>query len=284
MEWIERLNNAVNYIEEHLSDEIDYEQAAKIACCSVFHFQRMFSYIANVPLSEYIRLRRMAMAAVDLQSGEEKVIDVAIKYGYDSPTAFTRAFSNVHGITPSQAKADGVTLKAYPPVSFKITIKGAAEMNYRIEKKNAFRIIGVAEPLAQDIEKNFEVVPQMWQKIAMDGTLEKIAAMINKEPMGVLGVSVCIEKEEWRYFIAVASDQPLEEPFEEYTVPAATWAIFRGEGTMPASIQELEKRIVTEWLPTSGYEYANAPDIELYLNAEPKNAKFEIWIPVTKKL
>ena len=270
MEWIERLNNAVNYIEEHLSDEIDYEQAAKIACCSVFHFQRMFSYIANVPLSEYIRLRRMAMAAVDLQSGEEKVIDVAIKYGYDSPTAFTRTFSNVHGITPSQAKADGVTLKAYPPVSFKITIKGAAEMNYRIEKKNAFRIIGVAEPLAQDIEKNFEVVPKMWQKISMDGTLKQIVDMMDKEPMGVLGVSVCNEKEDWRYFIAVASDQPLEESFEEYTVPAATWAIFSGEGTMPGSIQELEKRIVTEWLPTSGYEYAKAPDIELYLNAEPQ--------------
>ncbi len=284
MEWIERLNNAVNYIEEHISDEIDYDQAAKIACCSVFHFQRMFSYIANVPLSEYIRLRRMARAAVDLQSGEEKVIDVAIKYGYDSPTAFTRAFSNVHGITPSQAKANGVTLKAYPPISFKITIKGAAEMNYRIEKKNAFRIMGVSEPLDQDIEKNFEVVPQMWQKIAMDGTLEKIVAMMGTEPMGVLGVSACNEKEDWRYYIAVASDKPIEEPFEEYTVPAATWAVFYGEGTMPGSIQELEKRIVTEWLPTSGYEYANAPDIELYLNAEPKNAKFEIWIPVTKKL
>lgn len=283
MEWIERLNSAVNYIEEHLSEEIDYEQIAKISCCSAFHFQRMFSYIANVPLSEYIRRRRMAMAAVDLQSSEGKVIDIALKYGYDSPTAFNRAFQNVHGVTPSQAKLNGVTLKAFPPISFKITIKGAAEMNYRVEKKDAFRIIGVAESLHQEVEKNFEIVPQMWQKAAMNGTVEKLASMMDSEPMGVLGVSACNEQDNWRYFIAVASDKPADEPFEAYTVPAATWAIFYGEGTMPNSIQELEKRIVAEWLPTSGYEYANAPDIEVYLNADPQNAKFEVWIPVIKK-
>ncbi|WP_206459130.1 AraC family transcriptional regulator [Anaerovorax sp. IOR16] len=283
MEWIERLNGAVSYIEEHLTDHIDYDQAAKIACCSVYHFQRMFSYIADVSLSEYIRRRRMTMAAVDLQSGEDKVVDVAIKFGYDSPTAFNRAFQSVHGVAPSQAKKEGVTLKAFPPISFKITIKGEVEMNYRIEKKEAFRIVGVSEPLYREVEKNFEIVPQMWQRIAMNGTIEKLVSMVDGQPGGVLGVSLCNEQEDWKYYIAVTSNKVIDDSLEEYTVPAATWAIFSGEGPMPHSIQEMEKRIITEWFPTSGYEYGNAPDIEVYLNADPQNAKFEIWVPVIKK-
>ncbi|WP_406241807.1 effector binding domain-containing protein [Tissierella carlieri] len=283
MEWIERLNSAISYIEEHLEDEVNYEQIAKIACCSTFHFQRMFSYIANVPLGEYIRRRRMTMAAVDLQNSNDKVIDIALRYGYNSPTAFNRAFQSVHGITPSQARVKGALIKAFPPISFKITIKGDVEMNYRIEQRDSFRIIGVAQPLYKEIEKNFEIVPQMWQRVAENGTVEKLVSMMNSEPMGVLGVSACNEEENWKYYIAVASDKPIDKEFEEYIVPALTWAIFYGEGTMPYSIQELEKRIVTEWLPTSGYEYANGPDIEVYLSPDPQDAKFEVWIPVIKK-
>jgi len=283
MEWIGRLNSAINYIEEHLEDEINYEQVAKIACCSTFHFQRMFSYMANVPLAEYIRRRRMTMAAVDLQKSNEKVIDIASKYGYNSPTAFNRAFQSIHGITPSEAKIKGALVKAFPPISFKIMIKGDVEMNYKIEQKDSFRIVGVAQSLHKEIEKNFELVPQMWQKAVENGIVEKLVSMMNSEPMGVLGVSACNEEEEWKYYIAVASDRAIDKEFEEYIVPESTWAIFYGEGPMPHSIQELEKRIVTEWLPTSGYEYANAPDIEVYLSPDPQNAKFEVWIPVVKK-
>ncbi|WP_042678406.1 AraC family transcriptional regulator [Anaerosalibacter massiliensis] len=283
MEWIERLNSVINYIEEHLEDEINYEQLAKIACCSTYHFQRMFSYMANVPLAEYIRRRRMTMAAVDLQNSNEKVIDIALKYGYNSPTAFNRAFKNIHGITPSEAKTKGALIKAFPLISFKITIKEDVEMNYKIEKKDSFKIIGVAQPLYKEIEKNFKIVPQMWQKVATNGTVEKLVSMMNTELKGILGVSACNEEDEWRYYIGVASDKPIDEGFEEYIVPELTWAIFYGEGSMPHSIQELEKRIVAEWLPTSGYEYANGPDIELYLSPDPQNAKFEVWIPVVKK-
>ncbi|GMQ62076.1 AraC family transcriptional regulator [Vallitalea maricola] len=282
MEWIERLNKAINYIEEHIVEEINYEKVAKVACCTTYHFQRMFAYMANVPLSEYIRRRRMSLAAVELQDSEKKIIDVALKYGYTSPTAFNRAFQNIHGVAPSLVKEGGIVLRAYPPISFKITIKGADEMNYRIEKKEAFRIIGVAQPLHKEIEKNFEIVPQMWQKAAIDGTIPKLAAMMDGQPSGLLGVSACNDEEEWKYFIAVASTRPINDTLEEYIVPASTWAVFSGGGTNQ-SIQELEQRIVTEWLPTSGYEYANAPDIEVYLNADSQNAKYEVWIPVEKK-
>lgn len=284
MEWIERLNKAINYIEENITKEIEYEQVAKIACCSTYHFQRMFAYMADVPLSEYIRRRRMSLAAVELQNDDKKIIDVALKYGYSSPTAFNRAFKSIHGVAPSVIKKGEITtLKAFPPISFKISIKGAEEMNYRIEKKEAFRIVGVSQPLHTELEKNFEIVPQMWQKVALDGTLQKLISMMDSQPQGVLGISICNNSEEWKYCISVSSTKSIDNTLEEYIVPAFTWAIFSGEGQCPQAMQELEKRIITEWLPTSGYEYDNGPDIELYLNPDPQNAKFEVWIPVVKK-
>ena len=152
-------------------------------------------------------------------------------------------------------------------------------MEYRIETKGAFRIVGVSVPLDKDIEKNFAVIPQKWQEISMDGTLQKLIGMM--ETPGVLGVSICNHTEPWRYYIAVSTSQD-QNDLEEYTVPAATWAVFSGAGTNQ-SIQELERRIVTEWLPTSGYEYGNAPDVEVYLNPDPQNAQYEVWIPVMKK-
>ena len=279
MDWIDRLNDTIAYIEEHLTEKIDYEQLGQIACCSSYHFQRMFAYMAGVPLSEYIRRRRMSLAVVDLQGKGTQVIDVAEKYGYSSPTAFNRAFQSIHGVAPSALKSGGVTVKTFPPIKFQITIKGAEEMEYRIETKEAFRIVGVSVPLDKDIEKNFAVIPQKWQEVSMDGTLQKLIGMMDTP--GVLGVSTCNDEEAWRYYIAVATSRD-QDGLEEYIVPAATWAIFSGAGANQ-SIQELERRIATEWLPTSGYEYGNAPDIEVYLNPDPQNAQYEVWIPVIKK-
>ncbi len=281
MEWIDRLNEAINYMEEHLTDAVDYEQLGRIAGCSSYHFQRMFTYMAGLPLSEYLRRRKMSLAAVDLREKDAKIIDVAEKYGYQSPTAFNRAFQSVHGIAPSAVKNEGVSVKSFPPVSFKIIIKGVEEMNYRIETRESFRIVGVSVPLNKDIEQNFAVIPSKWQEISENGTLQKLIGMMDTPPMGVLGVSTCNDTEPWRYYIAVSSSQE-SDGFEEYTVPAAVWAVFPGEGTNQ-SIQELERRIVTEWLPTSGYEYGNAPDVEVYISPDPQNAKYEVWIPVVKK-
>ena len=263
MEWVDRFNDAIAYLEEHLTEKIDYEQLGRLTCCSSYHFQRMFTYLAGVPLAEYIRRRRMSLAAADLQSKGLSVIEAAGKYGYGSPTAFNRAFRSVHGVAPSALKREGVAVKTFPPIQFKITVKGAEEMEYRIETKKEFRIVGVSVPLEKDIEKNFAVIPQKWQQIAADGTLQKLIGLMDMP--GVLGVSTCNDAEPWRYYIAVATAQPRGE-LEEYTVPAATWAIFPGTGSNQ-SIQELERRIVTEWLPTSGYE----------------NAQYEVWIPVIKK-
>ncbi len=281
MEWIERLNKTISYIEEHLTEDISYDALARIACCSTYHFQRMFAYMAGIPLSEYIRRRRMSLAAIDLQSGKEKIIDIGMKYGYASPTAFNRAFQSVHGIAPSMAKKEGTLMKSYPPISFKITVKGVDELNYRIEVKDSFRIVGVSCPLDKEIENNFIAVPQMWQNAAMNGTFEKITPLMNQQPMGVLGISVCNDNEEWRYFIAVSSSLDTDNSLDEYIVPACTWAIFNGSGTN-ISIQELEQRIITEWLPTSGFEMDNGPDIEVYQNPDPNNMQYEVWVPIKK--
>lgn len=154
-------------------------------------------------------------------------------------------------------------------------------MDYRIEKKEAFRVVGISRPLVKEFEENFKVLPNMWQKAIADGTIQKLVALMEDELMGVLGVSICDDAEEWRYFIAVASTKEIDGNLEEYTVPAATWAVFSGEGT-GVSIQELVKRIGTEWLPNSGYEYDNAPELEVYFNDDPQNTKYEIWVPIRK--
>jgi AraC family transcriptional regulator len=285
MEWLERLNESVSYIEAHLTDEIDLDRVARIACCSTFHFQRMFSYIADVPLAEYIRRRKMTLAAFDLQSGNEKIIDIALKYGYDSPTSFNRAFQSIHGIAPSAAKSKGVKLKAFPSISFKLSIKGDTEMNYRIETKEAFKIVGVKEHYAMAVEECFESVPLFWQKSAQSGIISDLCTLMNKEPYGILGVSTCMDGQEFDYYIAVATDKQTPDSMAEYIVPECTWAVFESIGAMPTAIQELQKRILTEWLPTSGYEYANAPDIEVYFegNQQADDYKCEVWLPITKK-
>lgn len=276
MEWIERLNRAVEYLEEHL-EEPDPREAAKIACCSPYHFQRMFGLLAGVPLSEYLRRRKMSRAAADLQGGE-RIVDAAVKYGYSSPTAFNRAFQAVHGLPPSAAKTPGAVLKSYPPLRFAITVQGVEKMEYRIEKRDAFRIVGVSAPLGKDMEESFQYVPQLWGRAAADGTIPRLAALMDGEPRGMLGV--CDGLDSSKYYIAVASSAPAGEGLEEYTVPAFTWAVFPGKGDTAATIQELERRVVTEWLPTSGYEYAEGPDVEVYL--DPECTRFEVWIPVAK--
>jgi AraC family transcriptional regulator len=284
MEWISKLNEALTYIEDNLDNEISYDKAAQIACCSTFHFQRMFSYIAEVPLSEYIRRRRITLAAFDLQCKDEKIIDIALKYGYESPTAFNRAFRNIHGISPSAARKQGTSLKAFPRISFKMIIKGEVEMNYKIEKKDSFKIVGVKEHYVMNIEECFEKVPQFWQKTIHSGIIPEILAQINREPYGLLGVSTCMDGQDLDYYIAAATTKDTPENMEDYIVPEGTWAIFECVGAMPKAIQTLQKRIITEWLPTSGYEYANAPDIEVYFDGDQQseNYRCEVWLPIKK--
>ena len=151
MEWIDRFNQAIDYIEEHLITEINYEELAKITNCSRYHFQKIFLYMTSISLNEYIRKRRMSLAAVDLQDLKMRIVDIAFKYGYESPTAFNRAFQSIHGIAPSTLRKEGIELVAFPPLHFSFSIQGLEELHFRIENKQSFQIIGKSFPLNKEL-------------------------------------------------------------------------------------------------------------------------------------
>ena len=278
MDWLKNWNEAMGYLEERLDGEIRLQELGQLAGCSAYHFQRMFSYLAGIPLGEYIRRRRMTRAAADLQNGK-KVLDTALRYGYDSPTAFNRAFKAVHGVPPSQAKQAGVKLKAFPRICFKFVLKGADEMEYQIVKREAFRIVGFRTRIPSDLDESFQAVPAFWAEIGP--RLAELFPLMNGEPKGILGVCTCQEPN--YYYIAVASSAPVPEGMNECVVPAASWAVFTGSGPLPEAMQSLQQRIITEYLPDSGFELDNAPDIEVYLNQPGEESRFQVWLPVIQR-
>ena len=283
MDWVNRLNDSLKYIEDNLEQKISFDYAAKLACCSTYHYQRMFSFMSDISLSEYIRNRRLTLAAIDLQKGDSKVIEVSLKYGYSSPTAFTRAFVSLHEITPSQAKESGAKLKLYPPISFNISIKGGVVMDYRIEDKKGFRLVGKKETVSLIDGYNFKRIPSMWDEVIKNGDCQKILSLSNAYPPGLMGACAnCIDNE-LDYYIASSSDKELPEGMNELIVPPSTWAVFECRGM--ASIQPIWKKIYTDWFPTSGYEHSGGAEIEWYSDGDTSDKDYltEIWIPIIKK-
>jgi AraC family transcriptional regulator len=287
-DWIRKMNNAVAYIESNLDGTIDYNEAAKIACCSIYHFQRFFSFIAEVPLSEYIRRRRLTLAAFELQNNNVRVIDVALKYGYESPEAFARAFKGIHGVAPTAARDKGSQLKAYPCMVFHISIKGDAEMNYRIEKKEAFGFFGVDTEISTVDNQNYVSIPKFWETCRLDGTITRIrkAGILNENTPLHAAMYNCTDTSH-AYMIGhfvPASGAP--EGFNTLTVPASTWAVFPTEElSMAEAAQQaaiMWKSIFTEWFATSGYELANTPELELHYKKCNDKYVTEIWIPIEK--
>lgn len=285
MEWIKRMGFAIEYIEENLDREISYAEAARIACCSTYYFQRIFSHVFGVSLSEYIRRRKMTQAAFDLQRTNSKVIDVAIKYGYSSPTSFNRAFHKVHGITPIAAKKIGCTLCAYPSIQFSLKVLGGSAMSYHIEEKGKLRIVGIRAPLVEDAEENMRSVPDFWKKAVLDNSVSKIAELSNKKPEGILGVTVYNDPADIHYYIAVPSDLPVPNGMVEYVIPEGVWVVFENDGIFKEDVQSVFRRFLTEFLPFSGYEYAELPDVEIYpiCKGQPSRGHSEVWIAIKKE-
>lgn len=291
MEWIERLNKALNYVEKNLKEELDLEAIAAQANSSSFHFQRMFSMLSGITLAEYIRRRRLTLAAGDISKGAE-ILETALCYGYESQASFTRAFSRLFGYAPGASREKGVKLKAYPPLSFKLSIQGVHSMDYEIRTLKEFTIAGEVRSFCTKDGENFIKIPQFWQE--MDHKDKLGAIMPLADPKGVVGgacLGVCMEMDEkqenFNYMIGMEPAKDADcSNLEQRTIPALTWAVFSGHGKMPESIQAVWKRIFGEWFPATDYEHEMAPELEVYLpqTDSSKECPFEIWIPVRKKV
>nr|WP_263326830.1 AraC family transcriptional regulator [Neobacillus sp. Marseille-Q6967] len=287
---LQPMNNAIQYIEENLTNTIDFKEVARLAYCSEYHFKRMFSFLAGIPLSEYIRRRRLTLAAFELNDPNVKVIDIAIKFGYNSPDSFTRAFHNLHGITPSEAKTHGHSLKAYPPMSFQLSIKGGSELNYQIVEKEAFCIVGIKKRVPIIFNGVNPEIAAMWQSLDMK-KINELKNLSNEEPLGLLSASANFsegrmeEKGELDHYIGAATTRECPPHFTHLEVPASTWAVFEAIGPFPKTLQNVWGRIYSEWFPSSRYEQVEGPEILWNENKDLTSQTFrsEIWIPVLKK-
>lgn len=282
MEWIDSISEALDYIEKNLDEELTPEGIAKHVHISSFYFQKGFSMLCGFTAGEYIRRRRLAQAASELAWTDVKVIDIALKYGYDSPDSFARAFTRFHGVTPASVRKDGALIKSFAPLSISFNLKGGYIMDYKIEEKQAFTVKGLAKKFSY--EEAFEEIPRLWGEF-----------IESREKLGLCGMyGINIDEtmggREFEYLVADIWDGKSEVPegVVTKTVPAFTWAVFPCVGPMPVTIQATNKKIFSEWLPNcKDYEFAACYNIEMYADpaeypkgTEDENYYCEVWIPV----
>ncbi len=283
---------SIDYMEDHLKSVIDYEAVAREACASVFHFQRIFGILCGFTLGDYVRMRRLSLAAADLIHTDEKVIDIALKYGYDTPESFTRAFVRFHGITPTKARQGG-NVKSFSRLSVKLILAGGNMMNYRIETVDAFQVICKRKRVGKpDYAGNAGDISSFWGECTADGSIGKILGYFPKEPRikGLLGICFSAEQEglEFPYGIGVEYDgRPVEhEDLEVIEIPAHTYAVFTSRGKMPDAFVDTYGRIVSEFFPQSDrYEYGQGIEFESYPSDQVDDPDYtcEIWIAVNEK-
>lgn len=286
MNWIGDMNRALEYIEENIQNDILSDDVAKIAHLSKFHFLRIFDALTGITLGAYIRQRKLSIAVKDVVSTNMKIIDIAYKYGYETPEAFTKAFKKLHNIPPSKARKNKENLKAIPPISFQITVKGERKMNYKIISKEEFKVAGVSKHISSKNGENLKIIPKFWDEVCNRGTYKILDK--NQGNLGVLGICHNFNKEldEFDYIIAIEGNtiEGIKNP-EVVVIPKNSWAVFESIGPMPHAIQDVIHRIYAEWFPATKYEHAGGPELEVYLpgHSSAEDYKCEVWIPVIEK-
>lgn len=284
--YVVGIEKALDYIETHLTEELNISQIAKQADCSPFYFQRIFGLLCGMTLGEYIRNRKLALAGSELQNTDSKVIDVAFKYGYDSPESFSRAFAKFHGVTPSQAKKSGVRLRSFSALSVNLILKGGVFMNYKIQEKEAFYVLEKVSEHSVADGKNKKSVPAFWAQCHKDGMVKTLLQAATDEFVYGICYGQSQNEDTFDYSIAVACQKDVQVPqgFEKRLIPSRTWAVFECIGAMPNAIQEMWNKIVSEFFPTSGYRPTYEMDIEVYPDGDTDSADYrsEIWVPVRK--
>ncbi len=275
--WSVGIQQAIQYIEANLTEQLEIEDIAAEAYVSCFHFQRIFHVLCGISVGEYIRNRRLSLAAQELSATDAKVIDVALRYGYDSPDSFTKAFTRFHGMSPSSAKKNGVALRSFAPLKIKLTLEGGTMLEYKIVEKAAFTVMGKARTFSYDTA--YAEIPQFWTEHMQAGG-SRIAS-------GMYGVCLDSDKNGFEYLIA-DNYIPWNEVPEGYvtrTIPAGTWAVFPCRGALPKALQDVNTRIWEEWMPNcKDYALAGNYSIEMYTPPceNPEESYQEIWIPLKK--
>ena len=280
MNMLECMNKTIEYIEEHLLEELHMPMIAKVSGTSESDIQKTFYALTGISIVEYVRRRRLSLAGYELQKGEQSVLEVALKYGYTSPDSFTRAFKQMHGITPSAVKKGGCLLKSYGKITFVLTIKGVNAMNYKILRKDEMHIIGFKKWFSTENDSQMKEIPKMWDSVTEE-MKKKIIELSNNK--GVVGLCADMYDGGFDYWIGCMSEHKCPEDLEEMIIPASTWAVFEIIGPMrPLPLKYGYTCIYSEWLPNSGYEHAMLPEIEYYSAGDMMAAdyKSEIWIPV----
>lgn len=289
MDMLKGMNDALAYIESQLDGQIDFGQVARISGVSEFHFRRMFSYLSGMSLGVYIRNRRLSKAAVELQQGTERVIDVAVKYGYESADGFSRAFRDWSGILPSEVK-NSSSFKVFPRLTFQLTIRGGMDMEYRIEEKESFKLVGLKKRVPMVFEGQNPEIMKMVQSLTSEQR-EMLGAWRNTEVKTVVNASFHFDEgrfeEKGELDHLIGSMTTLDEDFGEFDVvevAAGEWAIFNASGPFPQTLQEVWGKIFSEWLPSSNYELIDGPEISFNGSfADMQNVESEIWIPVKRR-
>ncbi len=272
--WIEGFQASIDYIEQNLAQTLEIEAIAGKAALSPFYYQRIFGALCGMTVGEYIRARRMTMAAQALSGTDAKVIDIAVRYGYDSPDSFAKAFQRFHGITPSQAREPGAALKSFAPLHIKITWEGGSMLDYRIVEKAPFTIIGVKRPFHSDT--SYQEIPKFWEEWLAQGEDRPI--------LGTFGVCIDMDGKNFDYWIAdlYFPWEEIPEGCETRVIPGSCWAQF--PCTME-TLQDTNTKIWSEWLPSlQGYTLAGEYDIEVYLPSEDGSGDMSvyIWVPLKR--
>ncbi|MFI7071490.1 AraC family transcriptional regulator [Micromonospora sediminicola] len=284
---LDRLNQAMDHLEQRLDRPLDVPELARIACVSEHHFRRLFSALAGVPLSEYVRRRRLTLAGADVLAGQESLLDVAVRWGYGSNEAFARAFRSVHGVGPAEARRTGAVLRSQPRMSFRLVVEGSTSMDYRIVTKDAFRLVGVKArvPLVHE-GMNPHIVA--FVKGTDPATVRRIEALSDQEPRGIVNVSDDLagsreEGAELDYWHGVVTGAEVPDDLDSLPVEAGDWAVFRSSGAFPQALQYLWRDVFTQWFPSNPYEIRPGPEISRVRIAEGGGtADAELWIPVRR--
>ncbi|MFE4961253.1 GyrI-like domain-containing protein [Streptomyces sp. NPDC056653] len=284
---LERLNRAMEHIECHLDQRIEVSDLARIAVTSEYHFRRLFSALAGIPLSEYIRRRRLTVAGAEVLADERTLLEVAVRYGYTSGEAFARAFRAMHSVVPGEVRRVGASLQSQPRMSFRLIVEGNSSMRYRVVEKEEFRVVGRKARVPLVHEGVNPAIAAFIRAIDQD-TLQRIQSLSDQEPKGIISASDNLddsraEGTQLDYYYGVVTRAAVPESMDALTVPAGTWAVFESSGPFPQALQYLWRDVFTQWFPSNPYRSRPGPEIlRTRLSQDASQADAELWIPVER--